>query len=186
MKHQILFIHGAGEGAHALDSQLAASLQDALESDYLVKNPKMPKEGAPEYKLWKEEIARQLAAIDGNLILVGHSLGASVLLKYLAEEPIKIPIVGLFLIATPYWGAEGWDYDEYKLRANFAAHLPRNLPIFLYHSRDDEIVEFTHQALYADKLPQATVRQLATGGHQLNNDLSEVAADILALNQHSR
>jgi len=69
--------------------------------------------------------------------------------------------------------------DEYKLSENFAAHLPKGLPIFLYQSRNDEEVPFTHLAMYAEKLPLATVREFDGRGHQFNDDLSEVAADIL-------
>jgi uncharacterized protein len=39
-------------------------------------------------------------------------------------------------------------------------------------------VPFAHLALYAEKLPQAAVRELDGRGRQLNNDLSEVADDI--------
>ena len=181
MKQQILFIHGAGTGAHEADSKLAASLQQALGAEYQVNNPKMPKENAPQYDLWKEELERQLVAFDGKVILVGHSLGGSVLLKYLSEEVVENPIVGLFLIAAPYWGAEGWDVDEYKLHEGVAAHLPEDLPIFIYHSRDDEIVSFTHLAMYAAKLPQANIRGFDGRGHQFNNDLSQVAIDIVGM-----
>ena len=181
MTQQILFIHGAGKGAYEMDSQLAASLQNVLGTEYDVINPPMPSEGAPQYKLWKDEITRQLSALDGKLILVGHSLGASVLLKYLSEEKVDNLILGLFLMAAPYWGAKDWDVAEYKLQADFAAHLPADLPIFLYQSRDDEIVSFSHLAMYAQKLPQATVREFDGRGHQFNNDLSEVASDITRL-----
>ena len=181
MKQQILFIHGAGSGAHELDNKLADSLQQTLGANYQVNNPQMPSEGAPEYKLWKAEIARQLKTFNDAPILVGHSLGASVLLKYLSEEAVKIPIRGLFMIAAPYWGAKDWEVGEYKLSEDFATHLPKGLPIFLYQGRDDEVVSFTHLAMYADKLPQATIRELEGRGHQLNNDLTEVAADILRM-----
>src|SRR5690242_736230 len=120
MKQQILFIHGAGRGAHDLDGKLAASLQRALGDDYQVNNPPMPSEGAPQFTLWKAEIARQIEALDDSPILVGHSLGGSVLLKYLSEEKVDKPIAGLFIIAAPYWGAEDWDVDEYKLNEDFA------------------------------------------------------------------
>ena len=181
MKQQILFIHGAGSGAHELDNKLAVSLQQALGTHYQVNNPQMPSEGDPQYALWKAEIARQLKAFDDGLILVGHSLGASVLLKYLSEEVVETPIRGLFMIAAPYWGAKDWEVDEYTLSEDFAAHLPKGLPIFLYQGRDDEIISFTHLAMYAEKLPQATVRELEGRGHQLNDDLSVVAADILRM-----
>jgi hypothetical protein len=42
-------------------------------------------------------------------------------------------------------------------------------------------VPFAHLALYAQKLPQATLREFDRRGHQFQNDLSEVAADILGL-----
>jgi uncharacterized protein len=43
------------------------------------------------------------------------------------------------------------------------------------------VVPFAHLALYAEQLPQATIREFDGRGHQLNNDLSEVAADIASL-----
>ena len=118
------------------------------------------------------------AAPDGEAILVGHSLGASVLLKYVSEETADRPVAGLFLVATPYWGAEDWEVGEYELHPDFASKLPEDLPVFLYHSRDDEVVPFAHLALYAEKLPRATVREFDGRGHQFDADLSEVARDI--------
>jgi hypothetical protein len=50
--------------------------------------------------------------------------------------------------------------------------------MFPYHGRQDETVPFAHVALYAKALPQAVVRHLDGRNHQLNDDLSEVAADI--------
>jgi serine hydrolase len=118
------------------------------------------------------------------VILIGHSLGSSFLLKYLSEEKIENPIAGIFLMATPYWGGDGWLYEGYEgiaLPEDFASKLPSGAPIFLYHSRDDGIVPFAHLALYEEKLPQATIRALDGRGHQFNNDLSEVASDIAHL-----
>jgi predicted alpha/beta hydrolase family esterase len=138
----------------------------------------MPDEDRPEYGAWRDQIARELSALDGEVVLVGHSLGASVLLKYLAEEKLQKPIAGLFLVAPPYWGAEDWEVGEYELQSDFASKLPEGLPVFLYHSRDDEWVPFSHLALYAGRLPQATIREFDGRGHQLDDDLSEVAWDI--------
>ena len=85
---------------------------------------------------------------------------------------------GLFLAATPFWGAEDWEVDEYRLPEGFAAWLPDTLPLFLYHCRDDEVVPFAHLGLYARQLPRATVRVIERGGHQFNDDLSALAYDI--------
>lgn len=183
MTKDILFIHGGGEGAYAEDGKLATALQNALGHGYTIHYPQMPNADAPEYPAWKETMLAELAQMNGKPILVGHSFGASLLVKMLVETPEQAArVAGLFLIAAPYWGNQDWDVSAYELPENFAAQLPANLPIFLYHSRDDEWVPFDHQRIYAEKLPQAIVRQFDGRGHQFNNDLSEVAADIARLN----
>ncbi len=180
MTKHVLFIHGGGAGAYEADKKLAKNLQGELGADYRVQYPQMPNEDRPEYELWKGQIAEELAALDGEVILVGHSLGASVLLKYLSEERLKRPALALFLLAAPYWGAEDWQVSEYALREDFASRLPE-LPVFFYHSRDDAIVPFAHLDLYKKKLPQAAIRVLDGRGHQFDDDLSDVAADIRGL-----
>jgi hypothetical protein len=177
----ILFIQGAGQGAYDEDQALAASLSQALGLGYEVHYPAMPDEGNAPYEEWKQQIEKELAAIQGPIMLIGHSIGASVIMKYLSEEEVTKPIVSIFLIAAPFWGGDGWRYEGYEelaLPEGIATKLPKGITIFLYHCRDDEIVPFDHLALYAKVLPQATLRQLDGGGHQLNNDLSEVAKDV--------
>jgi predicted alpha/beta hydrolase family esterase len=181
MKKHVLFIQGAGKGAYEEDRKLADSLQDALGVEYHVSFPKMPNEESPEDAAWIAQIAKELASLDGKVILVGHSAGGAVLLKYLLKEKFSKPVAGIFLISIPYWGPEDEQGDEYTLREGFASQLPKGVPIFLYHSRDDEWVPFAHLAMYAEKLPQATIREFDGRGHQFNNDLSEVAADITSL-----
>ena len=181
MKKQVLFIQGAGEGAYEEDGKLADSLQDALGVEYHVLFPKMPNEESPEDDAWIAQIAKELASFDGQVILVGHSAGGAVLLKYLLKENISKPIAGIFLISIPYWGPEDEQGDEYTLHEGFASQLPMGVPIFLYHSRDDEWVPFAHLAMYAEKLPQAIIREFDGRGHQFNSDLSDVAADITSL-----
>lgn len=181
MKKQVLFIQGAGEGAYEEDEELAKSLRDRLGTEYNVLYPKMPNDGDSEYEPLKAWLSSELAALDDKVILVGHSAGGSVLVKYLSEEDVEQPIAGIFLIAAPYFGAEGWQVDDGALREGFATRLSKVAPIFFYHSRDDEVVPFEHLALYAKKLPQATIRKFDGGGHQFGNDLSEVAEDIKSL-----
>jgi len=180
MIRQILFIHGAGgEGAYEADGILVASLQKVLGAAYPVRYPKMPLEESAGYADWKAQIARELSAMDDQVILVAHSVGGSILLKYLAEERVEKAIGGLYLLAAPYFGAdENWDYPEMNLPQDFATQFPAIARICLYHSRDDEVVPFAHLALYAAKLPQAAVRVLDGRGHQFGNDLAEVAEDI--------
>jgi uncharacterized protein len=181
MKKQLLFIQGGGEGAYVEDAKLVDSLRDALGADYNVIYPPMPHEEAPDYEAWKGQIAAELAGLSDDVILVGHSLGGSFLVKYLAEETLKQTVAGLFLIAPPYWGAEDWEVEAYAPREGFASKLAHIPHIAFYHSREDEWVPFAHQALYAQKLPQAKTHEFDGRGHQLNDDLSEVAHDIKSL-----
>lgn len=180
MRKMVLFIQGGGEGAYAADGKLAASLQAALGTEYQVHYPQMPNEADPAYATYKAQISRELASLEGPWILVGHSIEGTVLLRYLTEAKPPKPIAGIFLVAAPYWGAGEW-LDAQSLAQNLAAHAPKSPPLFFYHSRDDEVVPFTHLALYAEKLPQANIRAFDGRGHQFKNDLSEIAADIADL-----
>jgi len=139
----------------------------------------MVNEESPEYTDWKAQIAAELTALDGEIMLVGHSVGGSVLLKYLSDERVEKSIAGLFLLAVPYWGEDAfWKWDEVQLPHDVAAKLASIPRIVFYHSRDDEIVPFAHLARYAAILPRATIREVDGRGHQWGNDLADVAGDI--------
>jgi len=181
MNKEVLFIQGGGGNKdYEADAKLVASLREELGKGYTVHYPRLPNESSPDFGRSKQ-IAKEISLIKGGIIFVGHSLGASMLLKYFSENEVKKKIAGIFLISTPFWsGDEDWK-QGLKLNEDFPDTLPENVPIFLYHSRDDEEVPFEHLSLYAQKLPQATVREIASGGHQLNNSLSLVAKDIKSL-----
>ncbi len=109
MKTVVLFIQGGGEGAYDVDAVLAAALQEALGANFHVKYPRMPSEEDPDYAAWKEQISKELATVDGRLVLVGHSVGGSVLLRYLFEIGVEKPVAGIFFWPHPI-GAQriGW------------------------------------------------------------------------------
>jgi predicted alpha/beta hydrolase family esterase len=181
MPKQVLFIHGAGGGAYEEDTRLADSLREALGADYEIIYPAMPNEDEAPYETWKQLIEAKIAKMDGPITLVGHSVGASTLLKCLNEITIEKPIAGVFLMATPFWGGDGWRYEGYQeieLPGDIAETLPKNVPLFLYQCRDDEVVPFSHLALYEKLLPQAIARELDNGGHQFTDGLAAVARDI--------
>jgi predicted alpha/beta hydrolase family esterase len=174
----LLFIQGGGEGAHQEDDLLAASLQKALGSEYDVRYPRMPGESDPDLQTWKAKIGRELESLEGEVILVGHSVGGAALLKYLAEEKVEKAIAGLFLLAAPSWDDEHWNFDDLRLPRDLDAKLLQVPRVVLYHNRDDKTVPFSHLALHAARLPSANVREGDTGGHQFGNDLADVARDI--------
>ncbi|MBK9150827.1 MAG: alpha/beta hydrolase [Saprospiraceae bacterium] len=181
MNKFILFIQGGGEGGYEVDKELVASLQTALGSGYEINYPEIESdESAPDFG-WCQQIGKYFSETKSAVILVGHSFGASMILKFLSENPVNKKIEGIFLVATPFWdGNEDWQ-SGLKLQENFADRLPVEVPVFFYHSADDEEIPFSHLIRYKEKLKGATFRILKEGGHQLNNDLTLVANDIKAL-----
>ncbi|GIO98617.1 alpha/beta hydrolase [Paenibacillus lautus] len=177
MKKQVLFIHSAGpQGIHQGSSDLIAHLQDQLGKAYHVLSPGMPD---PDYVLWKAQIANEINALNGEVLLVGHSLGGSVLLKYLSEEDCQLTISGLFLIAAPYWGKDDdWQSEDFRLPDSFATILPRISSLYLYHSRHDPVVPFAHAQHYAKQLPQAVTRAYEGDDHYFREGLPELIDDI--------
>ena len=181
MNKYVLFIQGGGDDGYEADKALVRSLQENLVDEYDIDYPEMPSdESAPDFG-WLQQIGNKISDAPSNFILAGHSLGASMILKYLSENEVTKKIKGIFLLATPFWsGDEAWK-QGLKLQEDFADHLPGGIPIFFYHCLDDEEVPFSHLGQYRHKLPRATFREIKSGGHQLNNDLAAVAEDIKSL-----
>src|SRR4051812_35222371 len=142
MIKQLLYVHGADILGDAQGTVgFGARLTQSLGSDFNVTSPRMPEPHRPNYAKWRSELIKVMQQLRGKLIVVGHSLGGSVALKLLAEEPTSIPIAALFVIAAPYWGQDqGWHDKDFALRDDFPGCLSSNSKIFLYHSRDDDVV----------------------------------------------
>jgi uncharacterized protein len=178
----VLFIQGAGSMHEPEGSgRLAAYLGRELGTDYSVLAPEMPNADHPEYRSWRDRIEQELGAIDGaQVILVGHSFGGSVLLKYLAEGSYREPVRGLFLVSVPNWGPDGWAYDDFAAPEDIASRLPA-MNIFLYHSRDDPEVPFAHLGYYQAHLPTATARPIDGSEHSFVAGLPTLVEDIKSL-----
>lgn len=183
MQKPVLFIQGGGsEGAYEEDEKLAASLRDRLGAGYVVRYPRMPNEVEPSYDVWKNVIADEIAAMGRGAVLVGHSIGASVALRAVVDGAVGPSLGGLFLLSAPFWhDHEFWCWKDVELPGDAAERIPDRLPVFLYHGRQDEFVPFAHAEMYARALPQVTLRGLDGRNHQLDDDLTEVAEDIIRL-----
>lgn len=176
---QILFIQGGGEGTYAeWDTKLVASLERNLGSCYIVHYPRMTNEGAPEFSVWREDIARAVAPLPEGAVLVGHSIGGTVLVHTVAQRPRLLRgIAAICLIAAPFVGEGGWQSDDLVVGRDWAAPLS-GVAVRLYQGDADEITPMAHVSLYAKAIPHAKTRILGGRDHQLCNDLSEVARDI--------
>lgn len=182
VKRQLLFVQGGGKGVHdEWDSKLVASLRQELGQDYEIHYPRMPSEDNPSYTRWKTALVKALATLPDGAILVGHSVGGTILVKVLAEQAAARRVGAVFLIATPFVGNGGWSADDLQFPPDLGAHLPSGVPVHFYHGLEDDVAPPSHLELYARVVPQAHLHRLPGRDHQLNNDLSEVAAGISSL-----
>ncbi|MCP3785493.1 alpha/beta hydrolase [Micromonospora sp. A3M-1-15] len=176
---QILFIQGGGAGVHdEWDDKLCDSLRRELGNGYEVRYPHMPDEDDPSYARWSAAIRREMAALDGGAVAVGHSVGATILVNALAERPPEQELRAIVLVAAPFVGAGGWPGDEFELPHDLGARLPQGVPVHVFHGLRDETAPPSHADLYARAIPHAQLHLLPGRDHQLNNDLSEVAKAI--------
>ena len=141
----------------------------------------MPDEAEPKYARWKIALKEEFSRLEDGAILLGHSIGGTILINTLAEEPPDLELSGIVLLAAPFVGDGGWLSEDIKPMTDLGKSLPAQTPIYAYHGNEDETVPFEHVGLYARAIPQAVVRRLTGRDHQLNDDLSEVAADIRRL-----
>jgi predicted alpha/beta hydrolase family esterase len=184
MTRTVLVIHGAGEPRRrASKVYWEPLLGKSLGTDYMVRAPPMPQPTEPHYRTWASRIAELIAGIN-NPVLVGHSFGASVLLKYLCEAAPRPSFAGLFVIATPFWGPE---FPEFALPPDFGVRLRDVSPLYFYHSRDDSEVPFENLERYRRALPHAIVRVLDGRGHEFAQpQFPELVDDIRRLDIQGR
>ena len=175
----VLFIQGGGAGTYDdWDDKLVGSLRRELGDGYEVRYPRMPNEDDPSAATWGPAIVRELADLDDGSVVIGHSVGGTILIHSLAEHPPAADLAAVILVAAPFVGDGGWPADEFAVPADLGARLPADTEIHVFHGLADGDVPPTHADLYARAIPQAHVHRLPGRDHQLGNDLADVASVI--------
>jgi len=174
----MLFVHGGGDEAYDYDRKIAERLQQALGAPHQVACPHIPALEQLDWPAVETQLGKRLDALPAGAIVIAHSVGGAATLKLLSagRDP---KLRHLFLLAPPYNGADGeWGDDDFAFPADFAAHLPRDLPITLLHSRDDEIIPVANAKRYRRKLTPARIILLDGYGHQFTGPLDFLADAI--------
>ena len=185
MKKQIIFIRGGETFANkenfykylrtvTLDPYKEKKvwrdwLIEALKDTYDVLSPVMPAKQNSDYVAWKIWFERHFDFIfDEKPILVGHSLGATFLLKYLSENNFPKEIIQLHLVA-PYVtdeGVEGEDIATFAFEIKDINKISNFCnDIHLWHSRDDAVVPFKNSEIVKENLPDANFHIFEDRGH---------------------
>lgn len=102
--------------------------------------PPMPNPKKPNIEAWVEEVVKVVGGLDENTILVGHSLGVYVLLRYLDVCTGSGKLAKLILVA----GFAGHERQEQGKRAlpevDFAKIRQRAERIYSIYSDNDEVL----------------------------------------------
>lgn len=173
---QLLFIQGGGAGAHdRWDAELVESLTRELGDAYQVRYPRMPNEDDPSYPRWRAAIERELLALSDCAVVVGHSVGATILVNTLAEIPLRSKLGMVVLLAAPFVGSGGWPGTDFELPGDLGDRLGPGVPVHVFHGLEDVTVDPSHADLYAKTISHAHPHRLPGRDHQFNDELSEVA-----------
>jgi|SRR3989344_4026576 len=154
-------------------------LRQKLGENYEVILPVMPNKTNAVFDEWKLWFEKLFPFLNDGVVLVGHSLGVSFLAKYLFENEFPKKIKGVFLVSGVFDG----DAEGYPL-VSFALPKKLNLQtenIYLYHSKDDPVVQFVALEKFSAALPTAHKKVFEDRKHFNQEEFPELVSDILSL-----
>lgn len=144
--------------------------------------PTMPNKFNADYIAWKIWFERHFPFFNNEeLSLVGYSLWGIFLVKYLSENKFPKKIKQLHLVAAVI---EHKKEDEnilgnFKIKINKIKNvLPQVESIFIYHSKDDPAVPFSHAERYKKYLPWAKLIEFENRWHFRQETFPELLENI--------
>lgn len=191
---QIVLIHG-GDSFLSYDDYLADLRSTVLDLDRLrphtgwkdavidefadstdVLTPRMPNSANAQFEEWKIWFEKIIPFFGDDVRLVGHSLGAMFLAKYLHQSPLPKPVRQLHLVAGGY-DSDTEGYGQFALTS--ATNVPQSATdVFLYHSEDDFVVPFEELAKFARDMPTAHVYRFSDRNHFLDATFPELIDNL--------
>ena len=147
---------------------LSAQLPD---DDVLL--PTFPNGWNAVYDEWVIYFEKLIPFLKEDVCLIGHSLGAMFLTKYLHGTPLPRKVRQLILVAGQYGTQEYDDLGSFVVES--AEGLDRSADeIHLFYSRDDPVIDFASLAQYQHDIPDAIAHIFDTRGHFLGPTFPEL------------
>jgi predicted alpha/beta hydrolase family esterase len=141
----------------------------------------MPNSQNAVYKEWCLWFEKFLPLLEDGVILVGHSLGAVFLAKYLSEHNITKKIKATLLVAPPYGRDLGEPLPQFSITEPLIKFSEQGGRIVIFHSKDDPVVDFAELAHYQEQLPEAIIKIFEDRGHFNMEDFPEIVGEIKQL-----
>ncbi|MEQ8337642.1 MAG: alpha/beta fold hydrolase [Cyclobacteriaceae bacterium] len=179
MNAEIIYIHGAGiQGPKSESRLLLKDLMREVDDGLEIHAPEMPNPMNPDCVAWMDVLDATIHKLDGRIILIGHSLGASVILKYLTERAVEINIESVLLMGTPFWGNSNWKSNDFRLDLNHLERLSAFDSIHFFHGVDDDVVPASHLDDYLQLIPHAHGQLVEGADHYLRNHIPSMVSLI--------
>ena len=134
-------------------------LSKNLGKNFEIIRPRMPQSEDAKYEEWKIHFERHFPYFRDNIILIGNSLGAIFLAKYLSENKFPKKILSVYLIGTPFDNT----LSEEDLVGGFRLKSNLNLldnccnDLYMMFSKDDPIIPISHAEKFRKKLKNAKI-----------------------------
>ncbi|MFT5280853.1 MAG: putative alpha/beta hydrolase family esterase [Flavobacteriaceae bacterium] len=157
------------------DSGWKKNIAQTLSDKFEVYNPQMPCKINAKYYEWSIWFEKIIPLLRDDVILVGHSLGATFLAKYLAEHTISKIVHSVFLVAGQY-DTEGTEYSmaDFGMPSDLSLVEKQAKNIHIMHSSDDEVVSFHNLEKFKKALPSACIHTFSNKGHFNQDDFPEI------------
>ena len=160
-------------------------VKEELGDGYYFDIPVMPNTHNAKYDEWKIWFERHLEVVEDSVILIGLSLGAQFLAKYLIENDVSHEIKGLFLLAGPcgyFDDPDGMDCGTFSFDVTDLNQIQEKTQnITIMHSKDDFVVPYEHALKYKAALPEAELVTFEDKNHFLVEELPELVERIKQL-----
>jgi predicted alpha/beta hydrolase family esterase len=133
----------------------------------------MPSGRNAKYNEWSIWFEKLFPYLNEEIILIGHSLGATFLIKYISENILPIHINQIHLVAGAICIKGGFGYNDSLDKIEKQCNN-----IFIYHSIDDPVVDFEDALKYQKMLTNAKFEQFEDRGHFLQEKFPEIVGNI--------
>jgi len=153
-------------------------LQTNLGDDYQVLLPAMPNKTNARYAEWKVWFDNVAQLITDDAILIGHSMGAVFLAKYLSQNEFPHRIKATILIATPFDDETEEDLVDFKLDSISNLFKSQAGRVVIINGTDDPVISAADIQKYKNELPNAEFITISAPDHFMRVEFPELTSLI--------
>jgi uncharacterized protein len=161
-----------------------SSLAEELGEGYEVVFPPMPNKQNAKFKEWSIWFERHFDYLRDGAILIGCSLGAMFLAKYLSDNNLPFRPKAIILMAGAYQLPDFSDVScgDFLVEPERVKEIESKVDsVVIMHSKDDFVVPFEHGEALSKALPEAEFIAFEDKNHFLVEELPELVARIKGL-----